>query len=990
MALSPRAKSLIERLTRFVVEPRMFEFRRAARIDFVKDYCETRGVEALFVEDHTLYVFRSPRGLCAIDYLLNAPGGAFSRDERAALERMRANIFGLFQIEELRPGRGFLLRRCGTAETYEVVDTKAAGQIAKGECVACRLGPYGDHHEIAGPVILKFGRESAAVVDRLAAETPATAAFASDPRTYLLPVLPYSGNLPGARNRLDAELFAARVFADIGLRLSVDEARERLRAHVSIIGFLAELEMPGLDSMQALDRYVLALLNLWQHTPRKDDGGKSPAELRAALKAEAAAERRERDDVWLFETDGFDSLAAESGRRVHPGAGANWLDRPYEALDGLTPARYLGIAPALPPEEDMPPRDRPAWTVAALQEKAVALAAAGRVHGLLWVLGKLDRMGAGALPPPIRKDDGTHAEPRPPAGKPAAGLPAMHREPDAVIRAARNVAAAFDFPLSSRDAASVLAMVSPEALTRFMEDRSVAESRKDEPTQFDTLLERDEAPSEARIREILDATNSDAVAGKALAFLILNGSPAAVRDGAARFFSLWTDSDGQSELASVLVEELRPVIAEAWFGDAFECLTPEGKTRREPRLRFAPLAPRADDRARARASAVFSEERARRIEELTEDADHETLIHLCAELVIEAAELAWCENPRFEALGRNLAAVAEAARACRRFNTLPGEKPIEAAALLLTFAGKAVRGRDVRAELAAAPPGAEPWDELLAADEPWLSAALFPRVRAHAGRARLPLLVHSGDRYVQDHAALLLASLDPAHFAAAMLAVPPYHCPELIARVCSLGGDELVDALCTRIAHLPPSRRHHRTIPMLAYAGTERARRYFELLLDMFAPFNNHDLVITCALEVLDRDGARRLVEYVRRGGIDSTRSWQVYAREETRLALRTLIDVHELDAGVETVIADAIAAQEKRVQECEDRRAVTDEYAAHEAHCDSLLCGDNATRGKATFGINAAEMGDVFTIRNAETPIGRNAPCPCGSGKKHKKCCGA
>ena len=27
--------------------------------------------------------------------------------------------------------------------------------------------------------------------------------------------------------------------------------------------------------------------------------------------------------------------------------------------------------------------------------------------------------------------------------------------------------------------------------------------------------------------------------------------------------------------------------------------------------------------------------------------------------------------------------------------------------------------------------------------------------------------------------------------------------------------------------------------------------------------------------------------------------------------------------------------------------------------------------------------------IRRAEPKTGRNAPCPCGSGKKHKKCCG-
>jgi Fe-S-cluster containining protein len=33
-------------------------------------------------------------------------------------------------------------------------------------------------------------------------------------------------------------------------------------------------------------------------------------------------------------------------------------------------------------------------------------------------------------------------------------------------------------------------------------------------------------------------------------------------------------------------------------------------------------------------------------------------------------------------------------------------------------------------------------------------------------------------------------------------------------------------------------------------------------------------------------------------------------------------------------------------------------------------------------------EAGDV--ARDPSTPIGRNEPCPCGSGKKYKRCCGA
>ena len=28
--------------------------------------------------------------------------------------------------------------------------------------------------------------------------------------------------------------------------------------------------------------------------------------------------------------------------------------------------------------------------------------------------------------------------------------------------------------------------------------------------------------------------------------------------------------------------------------------------------------------------------------------------------------------------------------------------------------------------------------------------------------------------------------------------------------------------------------------------------------------------------------------------------------------------------------------------------------------------------------------------VKRAEKKVGRNAPCPCGSGKKYKKCCGA
>ena len=32
----------------------------------------------------------------------------------------------------------------------------------------------------------------------------------------------------------------------------------------------------------------------------------------------------------------------------------------------------------------------------------------------------------------------------------------------------------------------------------------------------------------------------------------------------------------------------------------------------------------------------------------------------------------------------------------------------------------------------------------------------------------------------------------------------------------------------------------------------------------------------------------------------------------------------------------------------------------------------------------------DSENVRRQGAKVGRNAPCPCGSGKKYKKCCGA
>ena len=48
-----------------------------------------------------------------------------------------------------------------------------------------------------------------------------------------------------------------------------------------------------------------------------------------------------------------------------------------------------------------------------------------------------------------------------------------------------------------------------------------------------------------------------------------------------------------------------------------------------------------------------------------------------------------------------------------------------------------------------------------------------------------------------------------------------------------------------------------------------------------------------------------------------------------------------------------------------------------------------SAMAGVAVDGDGAGEMSVDLPVRRSLPKVGRNEPCPCGSGKKHKNCCG-
>ena len=54
-----------------------------------------------------------------------------------------------------------------------------------------------------------------------------------------------------------------------------------------------------------------------------------------------------------------------------------------------------------------------------------------------------------------------------------------------------------------------------------------------------------------------------------------------------------------------------------------------------------------------------------------------------------------------------------------------------------------------------------------------------------------------------------------------------------------------------------------------------------------------------------------------------------------------------------------------------------------------SNFSGDQARRQAVNSAMNQRSQGDNVTVRRTMPKVGRNDPCPCGSGKKYKQCCG-
>ncbi|MGE5607744.1 MAG: SEC-C metal-binding domain-containing protein, partial [Bacillota bacterium] len=126
----------------------------------------------------------------------------------------------------------------------------------------------------------------------------------------------------------------------------------------------------------------------------------------------------------------------------------------------------------------------------------------------------------------------------------------------------------------------------------------------------------------------------------------------------------------------------------------------------------------------------------------------------------------------------------------------------------------------------------------------------------------------------------------------------------------------------------------------------------------------------------------------------------QAFAERDPRIAYKKegYRFFQEMMAGIRDKVTDLIF-RARIVGQAQTRSAYNITSARHD-QIESYGAGDNARAASKLMGQDeqaqaAAAEGEagaaVVKPIVRETPkVGRNDPCPCGSGKKYKKCCGA
>ncbi|HUV38072.1 MAG TPA: SEC-C metal-binding domain-containing protein, partial [Planctomycetota bacterium] len=112
----------------------------------------------------------------------------------------------------------------------------------------------------------------------------------------------------------------------------------------------------------------------------------------------------------------------------------------------------------------------------------------------------------------------------------------------------------------------------------------------------------------------------------------------------------------------------------------------------------------------------------------------------------------------------------------------------------------------------------------------------------------------------------------------------------------------------------------------------------------------------------------------------------RAYAQKDPQVAYK--VEGYDLFQSMIESIKDEVSSLVLRLQPAEEGYEAEDVWRVSDTTHSEVRAFDAAGMAAAAETPQATEVPKPF-IRH-DKKVGRNDPCPCGSGKKYKKCCGA
>ena len=651
--------------------------------------------------------------------------------------------------------------------------------------------------------------------------------------------------------------------------------------------------------------------------------------------------------------------------------------------------------PHLPEESSLPPVDRPAWPLERIRE----LLASRKPAKVLWALER-----AAAQRVSLEEEEVTGA---------AARL--LDHDDEDVFQPALTVLRGFTGHPFAREVANVIARCLPsfgdgtlaqclavEALAKLAPaDHAEAfsdalENSGDEDVRIAALTGIASGRGEGAIFNLLASmgmTSDAKCAALALAGLCdLRAAEFAERGAELFLLRFVGDGDDDDFSFSELCSDIEGALA-GWMDLHWrveDSLFHDDEEHVSRETRASVFLPTADPVGAGRSRGVLGPERMDRLFSLADDREHEALRRFVGDWALQAIGLASRENPAFGPLGQTLAGLVGSILEWDGFGNLEDEDRAVVLGFLGAVLAKGIRGHDIARELEDAGDNRAKLLELCRVDEDWVDRRAFELLARVLREEDAASLATSTDRTVSLRGLALLAAMDPARHARKALAAligSPGPNASLFRGLVSVVGDAVLPAL-VEAARADPGQGLGLLSLALKLLGTEQARICLEHSFDALRGIPPLGLLDTAGATG-SRLAVEKTVALIREAAFDITEAAEMDpGLTELRARVEACLEVLEIPGDVDEILAEALE-ESGRVLLFDEEELLGEDDDDDDDDGEAEVLRPRFDRDDPDLLDPVEDVEPVEPIVRDTPKVGRNDPCPCGSGKKHKKCCG-